>query len=291
MKKGGTGMILGWRGPVLAAALWLGAAHVAGAAEAEDRLARGRYLGEGIVACGNCHTPKTAQGEIPGRLLAGGLVVEEPGAFRAVAPNITQDVETGIGAWTDAEIAAAIRDGRRRDGSIIGAPMPIELYRGISDEDVAALVAWLRSIPPVRNVVERSTYRVPLPASYGPPVSGVAGPPENDPVARGAYLAGPLGHCIECHTPMAAGGQRDWSRTGGGGPPLHTPAGPIVPRNITPAAIGRWTNQQVMRAMSPGLSADGRRLMPPMAFDYYGRIKLADMLDIVAYLRSLKPVE
>lgn len=279
----------------LALVMLVGSAIAGHAGEAEDRLARGRYLGEGIVACGNCHTPKTAQGEVLGMQLAGGLVIEEPGAFRAVAPNITPDPETGIGAWTDAEIAAAIREGRRRDGSIIGPPMPIALYRGISDEDIAALIAWLRSVPAVRNVTGRSTYQMPLPPSYGPPVSGVQGPPAGsqpaDHVARGAYLAGPLGHCIDCHTPMLADGTRDWSRTGAGGPPLNTPAGPVVPRNITAAGIGRWSTSEVMRAMSPGIAADGRRLMPPMAFDYYGRVKLADMLDIVAYLRSLKPVE
>lgn len=283
-----------WR-VVATLALLLGAGTAGRAGEAEDRLARGRYLGESIVACGNCHTPRTAQGEVPGRALSGGVVIEEPGVFRAVAPNITPDPETGIGAWTDAEIAAAIREGRRRDGTIIGPPMPIALYRGISDADVLALVAWLRSVPPVRNVAGRSTYRIPLPQSYGPAVSGVPGPPEGDSpadhVARGAYLAGPLGHCIECHTPMAADGSRDWSRTGAGGSPLHTPAGPVVPRNITPAGIGRWSDSQIMRAMHPGITPDGRRLMPPMAFDYYGRMKLADMLDIVAYLRSLKPVE
>jgi tetratricopeptide (TPR) repeat protein len=61
--------------------------------------------------------------------LAGGPIIAERG-FRAVVPNITPDSETGIGRWSDAEIAAAIRDGRRPEGTLIGPPMPIELYRG-----------------------------------------------------------------------------------------------------------------------------------------------------------------
>jgi hypothetical protein len=79
--------------------------------------------------------------------LAGGLVIEEP-ELTVVTPNITQDIETGIGGWSDQEIIAAIREGRRPDGSIIGPPMPINLYRAMSDGDVEALVAYLRAVPP-----------------------------------------------------------------------------------------------------------------------------------------------
>ena len=274
-----------WLGMALCA---LALAPAVAPAQEDPRLARGRYLGETIAACGNCHTPKGPQGELPGMTLAGGFVIEIPGAFRAVVPNVTPDPETGIGRWSDADIAAAIREGRRPDGTIIGPPMPIELYRRISDEDLAALVAWLRSVPAVRNAVGRSSYAAPLPPSYGPPVGHVA-PPADDPVARGAYLAGPLGHCTECHTPMLADGQRDWARTGAGGVPIPGPMGPVVPRNITPAAIGGWTDAQVARAVTQGISADGRPLSPPMAFPYYARMRPADLADIIAYLRSLKP--
>jgi mono/diheme cytochrome c family protein len=275
---------------------WLGwglALLFTGQAMAQDAalLERGRYLVEGIAACGNCHTPKGPAGELPGMALAGGFVIDEPGLFRAVTPNITPDPETGIGRWTDAQIALAIREGVRPDGSLIGPPMPIELYRGIADQDLAAMVAYLRSVPPVRNVVERSSYQIPLPPSYGPPVATVAMPPDN-PVARGAYLAGPLGHCIECHSPMEPGGRRNWSRTGAGGPAITSPLGKVVPRNITPSrseGIGDWTEPQILRAVTQGIAADGRPLSPPMAFSYYARVKPDDLSDIVAYLRSLPP--
>jgi len=116
----------------------------AGSASAETPLERGRYLMNGIVACGNGHTPKDASGKpIPGMELAGGFTIDAP-PFRAVAPNITSDKETGIGKWTDAQLIAAIREGKRPDGSIIGPPMPIEFYRKMSDSDVKALVAALQ---------------------------------------------------------------------------------------------------------------------------------------------------
>jgi hypothetical protein len=107
---------------------------------------------------------------IAGMELAGGRVMPlnemrtvlsniPPGDIRAVVPNITPDPETGIGRWTDAQIATAIREGRRPDGSIIGPPMPIALYRGLSDRDLMAIVTYLRTVPPKRNAVtQRSTY-------------------------------------------------------------------------------------------------------------------------------------
>ena len=95
-------------------------------------------------------------------------------------------------------------DGRRPDGSLIGPPMPMEFYRGFSDRDVAAIVLYLRTAPAVRNAVERSTYPSAL-VPYGPPVTGVPDPPADDPVKRGAYLAGPVAHCLYCHTPPLPG--------------------------------------------------------------------------------------
>ncbi|MBK1657677.1 c-type cytochrome [Paracraurococcus ruber] len=274
-----------WIGGLLAALLPI----LPAAAQPDALVARGRQLVEGIAACGNCHTPKGPQGDVAGMAYAGGFVIDIPGAFRAVVPNITPDPETGIGRWSDAEIARAIRDGKRPDGSTIGPPMPIELYRDIADADLAAIIAYLRSVAPIRNAVGKSSYPMPLPPSYGPPVAGVAAPAD-DPVARGAYLAGPLGHCIECHTPMLADGRRDWSRTGAGGVPIPGPFGMVVPRNITPAALSGWSDAQVIRAITQGISADGGRLSPPMAFPYYARMSDAELRDVVAYLRALPPL-
>ena len=132
---------------VLFGSVALGATTLSsGDAAAETLLERGTYLMQSIVACGNCHTPKGPNGEIPGMELAGMAPFEKTPAFDVNAPNITQDKETGIGSWTDEQIIASIREGKRPDGSIIGPPMPIGLYRGLSDWDVRAIVVYLRTV-------------------------------------------------------------------------------------------------------------------------------------------------
>ena len=116
---------------VTAVALGTAAAHPPPTPD-PDLLACGRYLGEVVAFCGACHHSfGPGMQPIPGRELADGRVFAERG-MRAAAPNITQDRETGIGAWTDAGIVAAIRQGHRPDGSLIGPPMPVESYRGIA---------------------------------------------------------------------------------------------------------------------------------------------------------------
>jgi mono/diheme cytochrome c family protein len=262
-------------------------------AQAQTPVERGAYLVNSIVACGNCHTPMGPKGPLPGMELAGGTVFDEK-PFTAYASNITQDKETGIGAWTDAQIAKAIREGIRPDGSLIGPPMPIELYRGISDSDLAAIVAYLRTVKPIASKVAKSEYRMPLPPAYGPPVTSVADVPRSNKIKYGAYLAGPLGHCIECHTPMVGPGQRDYQKsTGAGGFELRGPWGLAIAANITPhreTGIGKWTDAQIKRAITQGVRADGSPLNPPMAYAYYARMNREDLDALVAYLRSLKPV-
>jgi mono/diheme cytochrome c family protein len=260
------------------------------AANAETPLERGRYLMQTIVACGNCHTPQGPQGPVPGRELAGGTPFKEPFGV-AYAPNITPDKATGIGSWTDDQIIAAIREGRRPDGSIIGPPMPIALYRGMADADARAIVAYLRQVKPVSNKVEKSAYAVPLPPSYGPPVKNVSAPAPTNKVAYGAYLAGPLGHCIECHSTPNEKGIPDFvNRTGGGGLTFNGPWGVSAAPNITPTALGKWSDQQIKAAITTGVRPDGARLHPPMAFGYYKGMRPADLDAIVAYLRTLKPL-
>ncbi len=259
-------------------------------------LERGRYLVEIAAACGLCHTtPGPGGASRPGMEQAGGRVFEERG-FRAVAPNITPDPETGIGRWTDAEVAAAIREGRRPDGSLLGPPMQVEAYRGLSDRDLAATVAYLRAIPPVRHAVtERSRYPFEL-QPIGPPVASVPDPPEDDPVARGAYLAVNVAHCMNCHSPPLAEGRRDPARAGGTGLVIEGPWGAVVARNISSHpehGIGRWTDEEVMRALTEGVAPGGRRLAPPMAAraPYLARLSERDRRDLHAFIRSLPPQE
>jgi mono/diheme cytochrome c family protein len=259
-------------------------------ARAETPLERGTYLMQSIVACGNCHTPKGPQGDVPGMELAGGVVFAED-VFNAISPNITPDAETGIGKWTDAQIIAAIREGKRPDGTIIGPPMPIALYRGMADDDVKAIVAYLRSVKPIANKVAKSQYKIPLPPSYGPPVTSVAPVSRADKVTYGKYLASSLGHCVECHSTPGPNGAPDFiNHTGGGGMHFNGPWGVSYAPNITPAALGKYSDDDIKNAITKGVRPDGSRLMPPMAYAYYRNIAPADLDAIVAYLRTLKPL-
>jgi mono/diheme cytochrome c family protein len=153
-----------FRGLILAAAAAvLTLCGVSLAQAGDDLVKRGAYLVNGIAACGNCHNSRGPDMMfIPGKELAGGFTLVEP-HFTVRVPNITPDKETGIGAWSDAEIITAIREGRRPDGTLIGPPMPFSQYRSISDNDVKAIVAYLRSVPAVANTVAKSEYNIPLP--------------------------------------------------------------------------------------------------------------------------------
>lgn len=259
---------------------------------AETLLERGTYLMKSIVACGNCHTAKG--GPMAQHELAGGFPMKE-GPIDAVTPNLTPDKETGIGNWTDAQLMVAIRDGKRPDGSLIGPPMPYDMYRGLSDRDTKAIIAYLRNLKPVKNATKKSVYKMPLPPAYGPPVGSIADVPRSDKVAYGAYLAGPLGHCMECHTPMTKPPMRDYgTKMGAGGFPFHGPWGESIAANLTPdkeTGLGNWTDAQIKKAITDGVSANGAKLRPPMPFGYYKNISNEDMDAIVAYLRSLKPVK
>lgn len=262
---------------------------------ATESIERGAYLVEGIAGCGNCHTPRDQQGAlIEDMNLAGAFVIEEA-AFTAYAPNITPDEQTGIGGWTDEQIGRAIREGVRPDGRILGPPMAFAFYREISDSDLQSIVAYLRTVPAVSNVVPRTEFNIPLPPSWGPPVENVPEVRRDDEVAYGAYLSGPVGHCMECHTPLVQG-QLDLQRVGEGGNVYERPFRldfSAVSSNITQhreLGLGSWTDEEIKRAITEGMSRNGRQLQPFMGFSFYQNISEEDLDAIVAYLRTLEPL-
>ncbi len=269
------------------------AASWSAAASAETMMERGRYLVEGVVACGNCHSPRGPDGRlIESMSYAGQMLIDIP-PFTAYAPNITPDPDTGIGKWSADDLKRAIREGMRPDGSIIGPPMPIELYREISDRDLDAIVTYIRSVPAVRNQVDKSTYRMPLPESYGPPVGNVADPDPSDRLTYGRYLV-TIGHCLECHTPRGENGHPDYANSlGAGGFELPGPWGVSITANLTSHStkgLGRYAEDaDIKKIITTGVRPDGTPLLPPMAFDFYARISEADLDAMVAYLRTLPP--
>ena len=123
-------------------------------AAAQSPAERGKYLAS-FSGCDHCHTPGYFLGKPDwSRAFTGsdvGFKVGDLGIF--VGPNITSDKETGLGAWTDAEIAAALTTGVRPDGRILAPIMPWHSFAKMTKADVAALVAYLRTLPPVSNKV------------------------------------------------------------------------------------------------------------------------------------------
>ena len=253
-------------------------------------MVRGTYLAEGVVACANCHIARGNKGQpLFDQGLSGGMLFEDA-AFKAYAPNITPDPETGIGKWTDAQLGKAIREGIRPDGSLIGPPMPISFYRKLSDTDLAAIITYLKAQPPIHHIVEKSVYHFPLPANYGPPVTDIKTPSTTDTLVYGEYLAN-IGHCMDCHTPRNNKGMLLMAHLGAGGQVLKGPAGDTITPNLTPDKSGlkTWSDAQIECAIREGIDKNGAHLQPIMAFGWYKNINDPDMSALIAYLRSLKP--
>jgi mono/diheme cytochrome c family protein len=274
-----------------------------GGAAAQSPVERGAYLVNTIMACGNCHTPRDADGRaIAGKALSGGPVFTTP-AFVATAPNITPDLETGIGSWSDAEIKRALVEGVRPDhGKLAGVPlaaiMPANFYKALLPDDLDAIVAYLRSIEPLRNETPDPVYKMPVRRDpYPDAEAGFNKAVFSDPVRRGAYLV-TIGHCMECHSAWSRGVSDVTGGLGRGGrafpvregAPAGTPES--IAANITAhptAGIGGWSDAEIGRAITHGIARDGRALQPPMAYGYYAGLTASDLADIVAYLRAVPP--
>src|SRR6202042_1116705 len=174
------------------------------------------------------------------------------------------DPETGIGDWTDSEIKRALIEGIRPEhhrlpGVPLAAVMPANFYKALLPEDLDAIVAYLRSVKPVRNEISDPVYKVPVHRDpYPDAESGFDKSTFTDPVRRGAYLA-TIGHCMECHSSWSRGVSDFKTGLGGGGrafpPPPGAPAG--LPDSIAPnitsdpkSGIGAWSDQEIGKAIT-----------------------------------------
>jgi mono/diheme cytochrome c family protein len=187
-----------------AALLFTSAVAVAGESDPQDftQIKKGQYLAI-LGDCASCHT-------VPGhRRFAGGLPIETPfGSI--VAPNITPDRETGIGAWTDDEFDTAVRKGIRRDGSLLYPAMPYNAYTKMTREEVLAIRAYLNTVEPAHHAVVANTLPFPFNIRTAMRVwdalyftEGVYKPDPGKSAEwnRGAYLVSGPAHCGACHTP------------------------------------------------------------------------------------------
>lgn len=252
-------------------------------AEANTELvAKGAYLGRAVAGCFGCHSPAAEDPDATEFPLSGSASPE------FTVPNITQDVETGIGSWSDADIENALRKGKRPDGTDLHPVMPWRYYARMPEEDMVGLIAWLRSQEPVSNAIPRDVELPFAPAMFGTPPDPIASENSDDPIARGSYLVS-LGHCFMCHTAPGPDGVQDFDGyLAAGGFPMGPPDSPVVSANLTPHpddGIAHYSDAELMAIIKTGKRPDGSDLAPMMG----GRpwITDSDLAAIVAYLRTL----
>ena len=279
----------------IVAALALMLLTVAGPASATDHtVARGTYL----VRAGGCFSCHTAPGGAP---LAGGRALATPfGTF--FSPNITPDLATGIGSWTDAQFRRALREGVRPDGANYFPVFPYPSFTGISDDDALAIKTYLFSLPPVRQVNREHDVSFPFSWRFLQNAwkllffdPGPFQPEANQAAAynRGAYLVTALAHCGECHTPRNVLGAVDADRRLAG--TADGPDGQPVP-NITPdpvTGIGGWDKSDLIVLLKTGLTPEQNKVRGAMREAIDDGIKhLSDSdLDAIAdYLLAQKPI-
>ena len=263
-------------------------------ASAQSPVERGQYLVNGLLTCGNCHTPRAKGGvfDMSKQLSGGPQVFDEP-AFVVRGANITPDRETGIGTWSAADLKKALREGVRPNGVQLAPIMPYGFYKIFTDSDLDAVVAYVRSVPAVSNKVDGPVYKAALHADTPPGAERpMSASDMRDPQKRGFYLA-TIGHCMECHTPEV-GGRLDFSNLGKGGREFAGPWGKVTSRNITShktAGLGAWSDQDIRTAITKGVRRDGTKLKGPMGFNLYATMTDADLSAVVAYIRTVPPRE
>jgi predicted acetyltransferase len=280
-----------------------------------ERVARGRYLANGVGRCFWCHSPQTnSDPALPKpETLGAGDVLDK--SVPIVAPNLTPDAETGLGRWTDAQIIRAVREGIGADGRRLRSDHPAAYYSVMTDDDAIALVAYLRSLRPIRRVLPRSAPQTDFRETVQQPVkpaSSAGGTPEE----RGAYLV-QLAECMGCHTTTTAdgkpframqfGGGRRFIETrmgfgyevGGDGafsaasePSLQKGERVVASANLTrdPSGIPYYTPELFIQTIRSGKVAGVRRLSSAMPWIHFRTLTDDDLRAIFAYLRSVPPV-
>lgn len=260
------------------------------------RQERGRYLAESVMGCFDCHSEKDwkqpGAPPVAGKI-GGGKDWSADGMPWLVVSNITPDRETGAGAWTDDMLARAIREGIGHDGRALFPVMPYKSFRELSDEDLASLIVYLRSIPPVRNALPQTSIPFPLSRliqSVPQPVNEVVPPPDmTDTVKLGAYLT-KLGGCADCHNAMDQG-QTIPGLEFAGGSKFSYPGGQVASANITPHPTGiSYYDEKLFLEMMRTGHVRARIINPVMPWFFYRGMTDEDLKAVFAYLRTLKPV-
>jgi mono/diheme cytochrome c family protein len=259
---------------------------------ATDPLARGRYL----VQAADCEACHTAEG---GKSFAGGRPFQTD--FGTIySPNITPDIKTGIGAWTDADFLTAVHEGRDKNGQHLYPAFPYAAYTYLTDQDVLAIKAYIFSVPPASNVAPANTLRFPYNQRGLMAIWALLYDPNKrfEPVTdrsptwnRGAYLVESLGHCGDCHTPRTllqalnnrdkfAGGMAEGWRA------YNLSSDPT-------SGIGSWSQAELLQYLSTGHSMNRGSAFGPMAQAVhlsFQNLTPADLAAIAEYVRTVPPI-
>jgi mono/diheme cytochrome c family protein len=270
-------------------------AATASMAAAQSAVERGGYLVNAIMGCDGCHTPRGPMGFNMQRRFSGGSQVFDEPAFTVRGSNITQDRETGIGAWSEADIKKLMVDGVRPNGVPVAHQMPYAFYKILTPRDLDAVVAYIRTIAPVRNEVPAPVYKK---ASHATLIPGAEKPfseaDMGDPLKRGFYIA-TVAHCMECHSRRPDGTQDYVNWQGKGGFIFRGPFGQVPARNISShkeKGIGGWTDAELKQALTKGIDRNGRSFHLPMARHvYYSKMTEADLAALMAWVRTIPPIE
>ena len=269
---------------------------MSGAALAETPVERGSYLVNSVGACGNCHTPRQQGVPDLSRRFSGGFQTFDEPWFTVKGANITPDRDTGIGGWSDDALRKTLLTGVRPNGVTLATVMPYPFYKMMLAGDVDAIVAYLRTVPAIRNEVQAPSYKaqqvaVAVPGADKP----MSADDLKDPVKRGFYLSS-IAHCMACHSRASEAVPPDFKANyGRGGREFRGPWGVTVTANISASAkgLGGWSDAEIRRVLTEGISKDGRRLKPPMIdyVAYYKTWKSEDLDALIAWIRTIPPIE
>jgi mono/diheme cytochrome c family protein len=252
------------------------------------QIERGRYLT--IVGdCAACHTLPGS-----GHDLAGGRAIETPFG-ELLAPNITPDPSTGIGAWTDEEFINAMTKGTGRNGAHLYPAMPYTYYTKVTRDDVLAIRAYLNTVPAVQYPVDVNQLPFPLDIRaammvwnqlYFTPGTFAPNPNKSEEWNRGAYLAEGLGHCGLCHTPKTIlGGDKTTERLQG-----YALQGWFAAdiTNDPRRGLGNWSVDDIANYLKIGHSQTsmGTSLMAETIGQSTSHMSDADLKAIAIYLKD-----
>ncbi len=269
-------------------------------------MARGKYLVNGVLQCFGCHSDldwtKRPALPYPGKA-GGGHVFDDieiglPPGNHVVAPNITPDPEFGAGKWKDADFVRALRQGIGHDGRTLFPLMPYPFFRGLSDEDLASVVVYIRSIPPAHVQQPKTVLSAPLKAALQPlpAVGPIAEPDKSSPAKYGAYLVN-AGHCTACHTPVDEHNQPLPGMYLAGGQPLIGPwtgKGTLTVNSLNltpdPSGLSYMSEALFIKTLRTG-QVQARQLSNIMPWDWFRNMSDSDLKAIYAYLRTVPPVQ